>query len=80
MFELALIVALIVALNEVLKPLPFISKTYIPVISLGIGIVSGLFLFPDLMLAERIIYGFAIGLSACGAFDVSKVVAKPKNK
>lgn len=75
MFEIALIVAVVVALLEVVKKLDVVNKKYIPVVALAIGIVAGLF-YMDGTVKEQIFYGLMIGLTACGLFDQSKIIKK----
>lgn len=64
-------VALIIALAEVAKRLG-LKKRFIPLLDLGLGIVSGIVVFSidsGLSLIEGIILGIACGLSACGLFS-----------
>lgn len=61
-------VAIVIALAEVLKKLGINSK-YIPLFDLGLGLLSGLFVYSDLGIIQSIVVGLAIGLSACGLFS-----------
>lgn len=64
-------VALIIALAEVAKRLG-LKKRFIPLLDLGLGIISGIVVFSidsGLSLIEGIILGIACGLSACGLFS-----------
>lgn len=64
-------VALIIALAEVAKRLG-LKKKIIPLLDLGLGIISGIVVFSidsGLSLIEGIILGIACGLSACGLFS-----------
>jgi hypothetical protein len=74
MIDIAVVVGIVVALTQILKP--FVKKNLLPVLSLVLGVVAGIFLFNDVDLTTRILYGVAIGLGASGTFDVSKVVTK----
>jgi len=76
MIDITVAIALIIALTQIIKP--FVKANLIPVLSLVLGVVAGFFLFQDLEIVERIVYGIAIGLGASGTFDVSKVVTKAK--
>jgi hypothetical protein len=78
MLDITVAIALIVALTQIIKP--FVKANLIPVLSLVLGVVAGFFLFQDLEIVERVIYGIAIGLGASGTFDVSKVVTKKAKK
>lgn len=75
MVEVGLIIAVIVALNEVIKRSLGISSKYLPITSLTLGLVAG-FLYLDGELKERLFYGLIIGLSASGLFDQTKLVTK----
>lgn len=77
LFIIALaIVGLITALVQVLKTTLNLTKRYVPIVSIAVGILFGLLLQP---LTEYNIYTMAVagligGLAASGAFDLSKVV------
>ena len=75
MFGIALIVAVVISLLEVVKKLEIVNKKYIPLIALAIGIIAGLF-YVDGTIKEQVFYGIMIGLTACGLFDQSKIVKK----
>ncbi|HAM79611.1 holin [Ornithinibacillus bavariensis] len=74
MFEIALIIAVVLALTELLKQLG-VSKKYLPVASLILGLLAGVF-YVGGSPKEQIMYGLMIGLSAAGLFDQSKIVTK----
>lgn len=76
MLDITVVVAIVVALTQILKP--FVKANLIPALSLVLGVVAGFFLFNDLDITNRVLYGIAIGLGASGTFDVSKVVTKRK--
>ena len=69
-------IALIIGLAEVIKRIGFNVK-YIPLIDLGLGLVSGICVF-GLMLGygweTGAVIGIALGLSACGLFSGIKNV------
>ena len=62
------------ALTELVKHLGM-SKKYLPLFSLAIGIVAGIF-YLDMVLKEQILFGIMIGLSASGLFDQTKIIKK----
>lgn len=74
MFEIGIIIAVVMAVTQLIKGLDFPSK-YLPLISLLLGLAAGIF-FMDGLLKEQIMYGLMIGLSASGLFDQSKIVTK----
>lgn len=64
-------VALIIALAELIKGLGCPTK-FIPLIDLGLGILSGILVFGilcDVGIPYGILIGIALGLSACGLFS-----------
>lgn len=75
MFEMAIIVAIVTALGQVVKG--FVPSKFMPIASVVIGIAAGYF-FVEGTVAVRVVYGVAIGLSASGLFDVAKLPAKVK--
>ncbi|WP_214796544.1 MULTISPECIES: hypothetical protein [unclassified Exiguobacterium] len=74
MMELGVLVALIVGINQTIKP--FVKVNLLPVISIVLGTVLGAVVLTDFEITERIIYGIALGLTANGTFDLTKVVTK----
>lgn len=73
-------VALIIGIAEMMKRLGIASK-FIPLIDLGLGLVSGICVYGLSMgygVTESIILGIALGLSACGLFSGVKNVAQPQ--
>jgi len=71
-------IALIIGLAEVAKKVGFPVK-YIPIIDLVLGLISGICVFGiamDLGIANGVLVGLAIGLSACGLFSGIKNVAQ----
>lgn len=72
-------VALIIGVAEVVKRLGWMPKNYIPVLDLGLGILSGVLVFGLMMghgIGIGVIVGIAEGLSACGLFSGIKNVAE----
>lgn len=74
MIDIALLIAVVVALTELFKRLGTPNK-YLPLISLAIGLLAGVF-YLDYALKEQVLYGVIIGLSASGLFDHTKIIRK----
>lgn len=75
-------VALVMALAELFKQVGF-DKKYIPVVDVILGLISGVGVFSFLLhysVAEGIILGLAVGLSACGLFSGVKNIKQSTNK
>lgn len=75
-------VALVMALAELFKQAGF-DKKYIPIVDVILGLVSGVAVFCLTLhysVAESIILGLAIGLSACGLFSGTKNITQGVNK
>lgn len=71
-------VALIIALAELIKRLG-LDKRYIPLVDLGLGILSGVVIYTIYMAMhpiEGVVLGIALGLSACGLFSGVKNVTE----
>ena len=68
-------VTLIIALAEVSKKLG-LNTRFVPLIDLALGLLSGLFIYSNLDLVQRIVVGLALGLSACGLFSGIKNLTK----
>lgn len=75
MFEISLIIAVIVALNELFKRSLSVPNRYLPILSLVLGVIAGV-VYLEGGLKEQVFYGIIIGLSASGLFDQSKVITK----
>ncbi|WAA10849.1 holin [Fervidibacillus albus] len=75
MFEIGLIIAVVVGLVELVKRLDIVPTKYLPLISLTLGIVTGLF-YLDGEIKVRVFNGIIIGLSASGLFDQTKIMKK----
>ncbi|MFS0820749.1 holin [Bacillus sp. 1P02SD] len=76
MFELAVVIAVVIALTEFFKRLEFVPKKYLPAVTLIIGLLAGLFYVDVPTIQEKIMYGLMIGLSAAGLFDQTKIIKK----
>jgi len=75
MFDIAIIVAVVVALTEFVKKMEVLPQKYLPAMSLFFGLLAG-FLYVEGSVNEQIMYGLMIGLSASGLFDQSKIIKK----
>jgi membrane protein DedA with SNARE-associated domain len=68
------LVGLIMAINQGIKQI--IPARFIPLVSVVLGIAAGLLVLPyDGGVQVGIINGLAMGLSACGLFDLGKQTA-----
>lgn len=76
MFEIAIVIAVVLALTEFVKRLGVVPEKYLPAVSLVLGLLAGLFYVDVVMIQEKIMFGLMIGLSAAGLFDQSKIVTK----
>ncbi|KAB2329595.1 holin [Cytobacillus depressus] len=76
MFENTIIIAVVLALTELIKRLGFMSAKYLPAASVLFGLLAGLFYVDVVSMQEKIMFGLMIGLSAAGLFDQSKIVTK----
>ena len=73
MFEVAFLIGVVVALVQLAKQ--FVPNKYLPLVSLALGIVAGIFYVGGDM-KEQIMWGIVIGLSASGLYDQSKIITK----
>ena len=80
MFEIAIIIAVVLALTELTKKMAFIPTKYQPVVSLFLGLAAGLFYVDVPSFREKVFYGLMIGLSAAGLFDQKKIITKGDGK
>ncbi len=76
-FDVSVIVAVIIALNEFLKKVGVPAKV-IPIITLGLGAVAGFFFIEGTTIQEKIFNGITIGLAANGLFDLTKIIKVKK--
>ncbi|WP_369378826.1 hypothetical protein [Lysinibacillus fusiformis] len=74
----AIMVAIILAVAEVLKKTLNINTQYMPITSVVIGIFIGLVLWPlsEYPVYVMLISGFISGLTASGTFDLLKAAKK----
>lgn len=75
MLDYAIIVAAIVGIVEIVKQ--FVPNKFMPIISVIIGIIAGL-VYVDATIELKVFIGIAMGLAACGLFDVAKLPKKLK--
>lgn len=75
MFEISFILALVLGVNELLKRYEYIPKRFIPLSSVLLGILF-VAITGQYTIQEAILTGTAIGLSANGLFDMTKLVTK----
>lgn len=75
MFELAILVAFVLAVTELAKIINIFNAKYLPLFSLGFGLLVGL-TYLDFSVKENALIGAMIGLSAAGLFDQSKILTK----
>lgn len=78
MVDFAIVVAVIVGVSQLVKQ--YVATKYIPLINLVLGVIAGVVYLGTGDIRTDILYGVAIGLSASGLFDLSKVAAKPAPK
>ena len=76
MFEITIIIAVVLALTELIKRLSFIPVKYLPAASVFLGLFAGIFYVDVATMQEKIMFGLMIGLSAAGLFDQSKIITK----
>jgi Phage holin. len=75
MFDIALIIAVVVALVELVKRMNIVPTKFLPLLSLAFGLLAGL-IYLGGSFKEKLFYGIVIGLSAAGLFDQSKIITK----
>lgn len=78
-FMIAMVmVAIVLAVTEVLKKTFNLNTQYMPITSVVIGIFIGLILWPlaEFPLYVMLISGFIAGLTASGTFDLLKAAKK----
>lgn len=76
------LVAIVTAVVEVLKRTFNIKKRYLPIVSIAVGILIALILWPlsEFELYYMIVVGFIAGLTASGTFDALKAVGKKEGE
>ncbi|UPW82308.1 holin [Lysinibacillus sp. Ag94] len=74
----AIMVAIVLAVAEVLKKTFNINTQYMPIASVAIGIFVGLLCWPlsEYQLYIMLMAGFIAGLTASGTFDLLKAAKK----
>ena len=75
MFSFATAVAVIIALEELLKGTFEVNHKYLPLANVGLGIILS-FLMPIETVSATIIQGVLIGLTASGLYDQTKILGK----
>lgn len=74
MFEMATMVAVIMALGELIKRQEYVSSKYIPIITMGLGIIAGIVYIPHSTIAEGVMNGIIAGLTSNGVYSLGKGV------
>lgn len=75
MIELGFITALIIGINEMVKRYEYVPKRFLPLSSVLLGVLAML-LMHQYSISDCVFIGIAIGLSANGLFDMTKLVTK----
>lgn len=78
MFEIGMVVAVLIAVGQFAKV--YVPTKYVPLLTMALGIVAGMFYIPHASIQEAIMYGLAAGLSANGMYDVTKMIHNPSTK
>lgn len=73
--DLGLMVAVIIALGEVIKRTELMKVKYLPIVNIILGVIAGV-VFIDAPIQESILTGIVVGLSASGLFDLTKAKTK----
>ena len=74
--NMAVLVALIMGVNQLVKQV--VPAKFIPLLSVVLGLAAGLFVLPyDGAVTNGVVNGLAMGLSACGVFDLVKKTFTP---
>lgn len=68
------VIGLIIALGQLFKQL--VPTRFIPLVSVALGVIAGLWVLPNDGLVSGIVNGLAMGLSACGLFDLGKAAVR----
>ncbi|MCG7383415.1 hypothetical protein [Paenibacillus sp. ACRRY] len=78
MYEIGVVVAVIIAIGEFAKL--YVPVKFIPMLSMGLGLVAGLFYIPVETVVEGIMTGVMTGLAACKLYDIgAKAIKKSGN-
>lgn len=73
------VVAVIMGLVQLVKKLEWFPAKYLPLLSLILGIVSGIIYFEG-PIQNKVMFGIILGLSAAGLFDQSKIITKGEDE
>ena len=73
--DFALLVAVIIALGEVIKRVGLMNPKYLPLVNMAFGIFGGI-LYLDGDIKNTALQGLIIGLVASGIFDLTKFAKK----
>ncbi|MDQ0168791.1 hypothetical protein [Paenibacillus tundrae] len=78
MYEIGVVVAVIIAIGEFAKL--YVPARFIPLLSMGLGLIAGLFYIPADSVADGIMTGIMTGLAACKLYDIgAKTLSKAKS-
>lgn len=72
-------VAVIIALAELVKKMELFDSKYIPLLDVGLGMVSGIIVFGIMQeqgILTGLLLGVAMGLMACGLFSGVKNITQ----
>ncbi|KTS84424.1 hypothetical protein NS115_03560 [Paenibacillus jamilae] len=72
MFEMGTVVAVIIALGELIKRQEYVTAKYIPIITMCLGILAGIVYIPHVTIAEGIMNGVIAGLTSNGVYSLGK--------
>lgn len=73
--DIALIIAVIIALGTAVKKMGLFPVKYLPIINIVLGVVAGI-VYLDAPIDDAVLQGLIIGLSASGIFDLTKITKK----
>jgi len=73
MIDIALLIAVVIAVTEVVKKVANVPHKYLPLVSLVLGVVGGV-MYLDGDIKDVVLQGIIIGLSASGLFDQTKII------
>jgi|GEM_PF-5658156 hypothetical protein len=76
MFETSFLIAVVMGMTEFFKRMDWVKNRYLPLLSLGLGLIAGILYGRGTTLKERIPEGLLIGLAAAGLFDQTKILTK----
>jgi lysylphosphatidylglycerol synthetase-like protein (DUF2156 family) len=76
MFEISVVIAVVVALTQLIKKMNLIPIKFLPIVTIVLGLLAGIFYVEASTIQEKIMMGVMIGLSSSGLFDQSKIITK----